>query len=144
MVRVRFRPSRRVGARSGFTLVEVLVVLAVLGLLAAAVSLVGVRSLNRSRQAEAMRQMKYIATSLAISASNTGRYPQALGHRNGDDERKDPWGHLFVYRGGGDTFELRCLGRDGVESAGITPETRDEFDLDIVMRDGVFVNRPFA
>ena len=144
MVGVEVRHSRRARTRSGFTLVEVMVALAVLGLLAAAVSIAGVRSLNRSRQAEAMKEMKNIATSLAISASNTGQYPRALSHRNGDDVRTDPWGHLFVYRGGGDTFELRCLGRDGVESAGITPETRDDFDLDIVMRDGVFVNRPFA
>ena len=134
---------RAARARAGFTLVEALVVLVVIGLLAAAATIVWTRSLNRSRQAVAMKDMKYISTSLAISATNTGAYPAALSHRNGDDERRDPWGHLYVYRGGGDAFELRCLGQDGVESAGIAPETRDRFDLDIVMHGGVFVNRPF-
>jgi hypothetical protein len=38
---------------------------------------------------------------------------------------------------------VRCLGRDGLVSSGITPATRDRFELDIVLRDGIFVNQPF-
>ncbi len=57
--------------------------------------------------------------------------------------RKDPWGHLYVYSSTGSGYEIRCLGRRRTPSAGITRATRDRFDLDIVLRDGIFVNQPF-
>ena len=53
-------------------------------------------------------------------------------------------GNLYAYASTGDTYTLRSLGADGRVSPGITFATRDDFDLDIVMKDGQFVNQPFT
>lgn len=114
--------------------------LAILGLLASMGSVAGVRHIQRSRQVRAMDDMKDMAVTVTVSASNSGRYPAAFPLNLTD--RPDPWGHPYEYSSTGDDFELRCLGRDGVRSAGITFATRDDFDLDIVMKDGQFISRP--
>ena len=138
-------------AARGFTLVEITIVVAIVGILAGLAIPQGLKALERARQAKAMDDMsdmsKYIATRMSV----LGVYPDVpLTIRNCSTcpwvpyERKDPWGHRYVYSGGGDTYTLRCLGRDAAPSAGITFATRDSFDLDIVMRDGHFVNQPFT
>ena len=90
---------------------------------------------------------KYIATRLSI----LGVYPGApLTIRTCPTcpwvpyAKKDPWGNLYAYASTGDTYTLRSLGADGRVSPGITFATRDDFDLDIVMKDGQFVNQPFT
>jgi prepilin-type N-terminal cleavage/methylation domain-containing protein len=134
----------------GFTLVEIAVAVAIVGILAGLAITQGLKALERAKQAKAMDDMADLAKYIATRASGPGVYPDVLTIRNCGTcpwvpyERKDPWGHLYVYSGGGDTYTLRCLGRDGVPSAGITFATRDAFDLDIVMKDGQFVNQPFS
>ena len=135
---------------AGFTFVEILVVAAILGILMAIAVRVGVNALQRARQSKAMDDMADMAKFIATKATQSGVYEPVLTIRNCPTcpwvpyERRDPWGNLYVYTGGGDTYTIRCLGRDGKSSAGITRATRDDFDLDIVMRDGHFVNEPFG
>lgn len=134
----------------GFTLVEITVAVAIVGILSGLAIGQGLKALDRARQAKAMDDMgdmaKYIATRMSI----LGAYPNPLTIRNCPScpwvpyQRKDPWGHFYVYVGGGETYTLRCLGSDGAPSAGISFATRDRFDLDIVMKDGQFVNQPFT
>jgi general secretion pathway protein G len=135
----------------GFTLVEITVAVAIVGILAGLAINQGLKGLARAKQAKAMDDMgdlaKYIATRLSV----LGVYPDApLTIRNCPNcpwvpyQKKDPWGHFYVYSGGGDSYTLRCLGRDGAPSPGITLATRDAFDLDIVMLDGQFVSQPFS
>ncbi len=126
------------------------VAVAVVGILAVLATSQGLKAIQRARQARAMDDMadlaKYVATRLAI----LGTYPDPLTIRTCPTcpwipyERRDPWGHPYVYSAGADTYTLRCLGRDGRPSAGISPATRDDFDLDIVMKDGQFVSQPFG
>jgi prepilin-type N-terminal cleavage/methylation domain-containing protein len=146
---LRYTKAARGFAR-GFTLVEITVAVAIVGILAGLAITQGLKAIERARQAKAMDDMadlaKYIATRLSI----LGTYPAVLTIRGCPTcpwvpyERKDPWGHLYVYSSSGDTYTLRCLGRDGAPSAGISRATRDSFDLDIVMQDGQFVNEPFS
>ena len=134
----------------GFTLVEITVAVAIVGILSALAITQGLKSLERARQAKAMDDMDDMAKYIATRMSILGRYPDPLTIRNCPFcpwvpyQRKDPWGHFYVYSGGGETYTLRCLGRDGAPSAGVTFATRDAFDLDIVMKDGQFVNQPFT
>ena len=133
-----------------FTLVELLIGVAVLGILSGLALTAGVKALGRARQARAMDDMadmaKYVATRLSV----VGTYPDPLTIRTCSTcpwvpyVKNDPWGHPYVYTSTGDSYTLRCLGKDGLVSAGITNATRDEFDLDIVMQDGHFVSEPFT
>lgn len=134
----------------GFTLVELLITVAVLGILSALALTAGVKALGRARQAKAMDDMADMAKYVATRATVLGSYPDPLTIRECPTcpwipyVRKDPWGHPYAYASTGDSYTLRCLGKDGLVSAGITKATRDEFDLDIVLRDGHFVNEPFT
>ena len=135
---------------AGFTLVEITIAAAIVGILAALAITQSLKALERAKQAKAMDDMNDMAKYVAVRASILGTYPDPLTIRTCPAcpwvpyERKDPWGHLYAYSSGGDTYTLRCLGRDGAPSAGITFDTRDAFDLDIVMKDGQFVNQPFT
>ena len=135
--------------RRGFTLVEITVSVAIVGILATLAISRGLKEIQRAKQAKAMDDMRDMATYVAVRLSILGTYPDPLTIRTCATcpwvpyERKDPWGHVYVYASTGDSYTLRCLGRDGKPSAGVTPDTRDDFDLDVVLQDGHFVNEPF-
>ena len=116
----------------GFTLLELLVVLLILGLLAA---LVGPRMLGNVGKSEvkvARAQIVALETALENYRLDMGRYPtteeglQALEKPPSGDSRwlgpylrkavpADPWGHAYQYRFPGEKgdFDLLSLGRDG-------------------------------
>ncbi len=133
-----------------FTLVELLIAVAVLGILSALALTAGLKALGRARQAKAMDDMADMAKYAAVRLSVLGTYPDPLTIRECPTcpwvpyVKKDPWGHPYVYASTGDSYTLRCLGKDGLVSPGITHATRDDFDRDIVMTDGHFVNEPFT
>ncbi len=124
-------PSGGSAAR-GFTLLELLVVLVILGLLA---SFVGPRyfdQLGRSNAKVARAQIDALEKALEHYRLDTGRYPSteqgltALMSRPGDEGRwagpylrkpvpVDPWGHPYAYRAaeGAQGFEILSLGADG-------------------------------
>jgi general secretion pathway protein G len=134
---MRTRLSNRLW-RAGFTLLEMLVVLVVLGLLA---GLIGPQLFGRVGEAKATTaktQMELIGVALDSYRLDNGNYPvtaqglDALNTRPGRQPaplnwrgpylRKavpaDPWGRPYVYVAparGGEGYELRSLGRDGAE-----------------------------
>ncbi len=132
------RSVRKRAPRSGFTLLEMLVVLVVLGLLA---GLIGPQLFGRVGEAKATTaktQMELLGVALDSYRLDNGNYPvtaqglEALSSRPGRQPaplnwrgpylRKavplDPWGRPYLYQApsrGGEGYELRSLGRDGVE-----------------------------
>jgi len=118
----------------GFTLIEMLIVMVILGLLAA---LVGPRmfgKVGKSRQKAAKAQIALFETALDTYRLDTSRYPttdqglQALRVKPSGVERwdgpylpkevpLDPWGHRYVYRSPGEhgDFDIISLGADGAE-----------------------------
>jgi len=117
----------------GFTLIEMLIVMVILGLLAA---LVGPRmfgKVGKSRQNAAKAQISLFETALDTYRLDTSKYPttdqglQALRVKPDGVERwdgpylpknvpLDPWGNLYIYRlGDKQEFELISLGSDGAE-----------------------------
>lgn len=127
----RRRPATGRALR-GFTLLELLVVLVVLGLL---VSIVGPRyfsQLGKSESKAAQTQLASIAKALDMYRIDVGRYPtteQGLAalsapptgepHWHGPYMQKavppDPWGRPYLYKSPGDhgEFDLMSFGKDG-------------------------------
>ncbi|MGQ9637443.1 MAG: type II secretion system major pseudopilin GspG [Thermodesulfobacteriota bacterium] len=118
----------------GFTLVEILVVIIIIGLLAA---LVGPRLFGKvgvAKQKAAKAQIELFGTALDAFRLDIGRYPtteeglKALREKPSDVEKwdgpyipkeipLDPWGRPYVYRSPGEhgEYDLISYGRDGVE-----------------------------
>ncbi|NHN86410.1 type II secretion system protein GspG [Acetobacter musti] len=103
-------------AESGFTLLEILVVLAILGLLVGLVAPAALRQLGGARVSVAKQSIARIGTILDMYKLDTGTYPasedglQALIQRpasaegwsgpylKGTTVPLDPWNHPFIYR----------------------------------------------
>ncbi len=136
-------------SRAGFTLVEMLVVLVIIGLI---MGLVGPRVLNYltdAREKTARLQIESFSNALDLFYIDAGRYPTsaeglaALVQRppgvdswngpyvKGGSVPPDPWGNAYVYRSPGqhgnyDIVSLGADGRDGGEgsNADVTSWTR--------------------
>ena len=117
----------------GFTLVEMLVVITIIGLI---MGLVGPRVLNylaESKVKAARIQVESFASSLDLFHLDNGRYPTtseglaALAQRPGNAETwngpylrtgivpNDPWGHPYIYRSPGEhgEYDIVSYGSDG-------------------------------
>jgi general secretion pathway protein G len=133
-IRSRRRTARDHG-EGGFTLVEMLVVITIIGLV---MSLVGPRVLGYLGGAKvktAKLQIESFSSSLDLFYLDVGRYPSvseglnALAQRPGDASvwngpylkngsvPADPWGHVYVYRVPGERgpYEIMSFGSDGQE-----------------------------
>jgi general secretion pathway protein G len=132
------RRSRRPRWRNGFTLIEMLVVLVLLGLLA---GLIGPQLFGRvsdARITTARTQIELIGVALDSYRLDNGAYPTtaqgldalvirparqpAAPNWRGPYLRKalpaDPWSRPYLYASpsqGGEGYALRSLGRDGKE-----------------------------
>ena len=120
------KQMRSMNAQEGFTLLEIMVVLVIIGVLAA---LVAPRFLERADEAkvEASKvQMQNIGQALKLYRLQHGKYPssgeglQVLASGSGgkrylDSIPKDPWGNDYVYLSPGvhGDFDMLSYGVDG-------------------------------
>jgi general secretion pathway protein G len=128
----RYHTKKRPG-QHGFTLLELLVVIVIIGLLAAYVGPKYFSQLGKSEVTIAKAQIGAFEKSLDTYRLDVGRYPnteEGLGALlvapasggakwNGPYLKKalppDPWGHPYQYRAPGakGDFDILSLGRDG-------------------------------
>ncbi len=133
-------PRRR---EAGFTLLELLVVLAIMGLLAAIIGPQVIKYLGSSRTQTARVQIQNIVAALELFKLDVGHYPtqaeglaalvtapQSEAGWNGpylkrETAIKDPWGEPYIYKNPGQHGEVDVytLGSDKAE--GGTGEAQD-------------------
>lgn len=130
---VRAKPRIHVG----FTLLELLVVLVIIGLLAGYVGPQFFKQIGKSESKTATAQIDALSKALDQYRLDTGRYPsteQGLGalwvQPSGETRwwgpylrkapPKDPWGRDYGYRAPGEhgEYDLFSLGKDGREGGG--------------------------
>lgn len=119
------------GNQFGFTLIEIMIVLVILGGLMAILGKNVIDKLDKSRQKEAYIQIKELAKQLDTYNLDCNQYPttdqglQALITNPGSEAcpswgpeaylksiPKDPWGMTFVYESDGAKFTLKSYGKD--------------------------------
>lgn len=129
---VQKRTCRSRRSRHGFTLLELLVVILIIGLLTGIVGPRFMSQISRSEATAAKAQIDAFEKALEAYRIDTGRYPsssqglQALVNRPADEARwrgpylkdqipADPWGTPYEYRQPGRTgkeYDILSLGRD--------------------------------
>lgn len=125
--------SRRRGATAGFSLIEMLVAVAIIGLIVGLVGPAAMRQLQSSRVNTTEAQLGQIRTAIDIFAIDTGRVPsqsEGLGALVSNDGAvpgwngpylrdgqlpQDAWGRGFLYALEGDQVSVISLGADGQE-----------------------------
>lgn len=127
------RPAAGRANIGGFTLLELLVVMAIIGLLAAYVGPKYFSQLGKSEQNVAKAQVEAFAKALDTFRLDTGRYPTtaeglpALLNRPGNvrswngpylakEVPLDPWGKAYIYKNPGSRgrdFDVISYGSDG-------------------------------
>jgi len=130
--------------QSGFTLIEIMVVVAIIAILGATVVPLIMDRPNEARVVRAKNDIATIGAALDLYKLDNFNYPstdqglEALVEKpTGDPEpanwksggyikklTKDPWGRAYLYQSEGSDFEIVSLGNDGAEGG-------EEFDADI-------------
>jgi general secretion pathway protein G len=117
---------------AGFTLIELMIVLFILGLLAALVAPRLMGRVGKAKQKTAQAQLQLLGTALDLFHLDVGRYPTTEEGLRVLKEKpnnlpgwggpyldkaipNDPWGRPYVYKSPGEhgTYDLSSLGADG-------------------------------
>ncbi|ODB36778.1 type II secretion system protein GspG [Pseudoalteromonas sp. BMB] len=116
--------------QAGFTMMELLIVIVILGLLMSLVAPKFFAQLSSSERKIAAAQMSAFETALDTYRLDVGSYPSKLEELRSSSNKRwngpylpkaipnDPWGNAYVYKlsGEGETpYLLKSLGADGQE-----------------------------
>jgi general secretion pathway protein G len=131
-------------SRCGFTLIELMIVVVILGLLATTIMPRILNKPEQARRTKAKMDIQTIATALALFKTDTGRFPttsEGLGvlvtnpgiqgySTDGYIEKvlSDPWGRPYLYVSPGQhskDYDLESYGKDGEEGG-----TGDDADIE--------------
>lgn len=115
----------------GFTLMELLIVMAIIGLLATLIAPGIIKKFGGAQYDAAKARVGVIETAIGTYRLDVGKYPRSLEelvNNSGDAKWKgpylkesqltDPWGKKYQFKrpgGGGRDFDLMSYGADGVQ-----------------------------
>jgi general secretion pathway protein G len=129
--------------KAGFTLIEMIVVIAIIGILATLVVVRYSGQTDQAKVAAAKSQLAQLEGAVITFHSHVGRLPASLaelvekpsnathwqegGYLKGKSVPKDPWGNEYVYKVNGRRFEIISLGADGKEGgSGVDADLSNE------------------
>jgi general secretion pathway protein G len=138
----------RVADDQGFTLIEMMIVVAIIGLIMGMVGLNVMRKFDEARVDTTKNQIRQLGLVLDDFKRVCGNYPSteqgldALIHKEnaancknweefikGGKLPKDAWNNDFLYQVGGDKYEIKSLGSDGKEGGDGTSKDITSNDL---------------
>ena len=138
-------------AQGGFTLVELLVTLVILGILASLALVALVTALDRAKQRATMADMRTISRGVEAYQVDIGQIPQGglptiapllIPYQISVVPMNDHWSNPIVYTASVTAYSLESFGKDGVDGTNINLGTRADFNLDILLSDGLFIAAP--
>jgi general secretion pathway protein G len=126
---IHLNRNKQVKSNRGFTLIEILVVMAILAMLAVMVAPNLFRQQAGAMRDAAMSQISSLETALDSYRLDMNQYPDSLSELmendsgsaswNGPYLRRevpaDPWGNEYVYQSDGRNFTLMSYGADGTQ-----------------------------
>jgi len=143
--------AQRRKTEQGFSLVELIVVVAVLGILVAIVVPALLSAVDRSRQRRSMADMTNLAKANGMYQVDSSRYVNALADLSPNyminPPLADGWGTAWDYVPAGDqrSYELRSFGSDQALGPAAPPLWFNEpFEPDLVMNTGQFTQMPMS
>ena len=118
---------------AGFTLVEMLLVVVIIGVLTAVVAGNFGHKSDKAREAAARASISAIASAVEVYQMDMGNYPSSLDDlvtdpgsanwdgpyvKGGKDAMIDPWGTPFSYKANGAAFKVISAGKDRQTGSG--------------------------
>ena len=146
--------SRQRSSEAGFTLVELLVVVLIIGIVAGICMIAYLNALDRAKQRSTMADMRSISRALEAYLVDNHTVPDASGgitsltsmlipYQINVVPVNDHWGHNYAFTSNAfDLYTLESFGKDGADGANVSYTTRNDFLLDIVVSNGLFVAAP--
>lgn len=138
----------------GFTLVELLIVVAIIGILVAIAIPNILDAIDRSRQRATVADVRSWGNGVSSFYTDRNTFPVAAPIDTVKDDlvpyaistlrTTDHWNNPLEYQVdlGIESYTVRSNGKDGLAGLGVTPGTWQDYDLDIVFSDGLFSNAP--
>ena len=145
--------ARRFRKEAGFTIIVLLIVVAIIGIIVALATPNLISAIQRSRQSRTMADMRMISQGIEAYQNDHSDYPivsdGTVDMLNADLQiyiRKynhlDGWGEPFTYDSDGIHYTMVSFALGGTETLPRPFGPTNTFDADIMFSDGLFVQWP--
>jgi len=146
--------TQRLSTSRGFSLIELLIVCAVIGLIAAIAIPNLVNAIQRGRQSRTTGDLRGLATAIGMYQQDYAKFPlagsfdtinsvkAAIEPYMGDIQGVDGWHRDFFYASDGDNYTLLSYGMNGTADMPWTIGPIHYFDDDLVIEGGSFLQWP--
>jgi general secretion pathway protein G len=142
------------GSEAGFTIIELLVVTVIIAILASIALVSLFNALDKAKQRATMADMRTISKAIETYMVDNSVPPDDSGgiaslvtvltpYHSSVLPVEDHWRNGYSYSSdAAGNYTIESHGKDGTNGSDITQGSRFDFDLDIVLANGVFVAAP--